>query len=246
MTAARLVTIPFSHYCEKARWALDRAAIAYREEPHLPMFAWAPALRAGGRRTVPVLVADGEVHADSHAILRYAHQRSPGAGLYPDDVASEVEALEARFDRKLGPAARRIAYYHALPHRDALETFFLREAPAWERGMAKIALPLMIRMMRRGLRIDESGVARSEAALAEVIGEIEQRLADGRQWLFGDRFTAADLTLAALSTPLLAPPPMERWLGPYDRLPAPMRERIERHRATAAGRLALRAYDEQR
>jgi glutathione S-transferase len=29
---ARLVTIPISHYCEKARWALGRARIAYREE----------------------------------------------------------------------------------------------------------------------------------------------------------------------------------------------------------------------
>ena len=31
----RLVTIPISHYCEKARWALDRAGIPYREERHV-------------------------------------------------------------------------------------------------------------------------------------------------------------------------------------------------------------------
>ncbi|MCW3023116.1 MAG: Glutathione S-transferase family protein, partial [Conexibacter sp.] len=37
-TAARpiLVTIPISHYCEKARWALDRAGVAYEERRHLP------------------------------------------------------------------------------------------------------------------------------------------------------------------------------------------------------------------
>ena len=34
MTPLRLVTIPISHYCEKARWALERAGIAYREERH--------------------------------------------------------------------------------------------------------------------------------------------------------------------------------------------------------------------
>ena len=27
-----LVTIPFSHFCEKARWSLDAAGIAYPEE----------------------------------------------------------------------------------------------------------------------------------------------------------------------------------------------------------------------
>ena len=31
----RLVTIPISHYCEKARWALDRAGLDYREERHV-------------------------------------------------------------------------------------------------------------------------------------------------------------------------------------------------------------------
>ena len=30
-----LITIPISHYCEKARWALDRAGVAYRERAHL-------------------------------------------------------------------------------------------------------------------------------------------------------------------------------------------------------------------
>ena len=33
-----LITIPPSHYCEKARWALDYARIPYREERHPPLF----------------------------------------------------------------------------------------------------------------------------------------------------------------------------------------------------------------
>jgi glutathione S-transferase len=31
----RLVTIPISHYCEKARWSLERAGLEYREERHV-------------------------------------------------------------------------------------------------------------------------------------------------------------------------------------------------------------------
>lgn len=34
---AILITIPLSYYYEKARWALDRVALAYREEPHAPL-----------------------------------------------------------------------------------------------------------------------------------------------------------------------------------------------------------------
>lgn len=246
MTAARLVTIPFSHYCEKARWALDRARVPYVEEPHLPMFAWAPALRAGRRRTVPVLRAGTEVHADSHAIVLFSHVRAPQAGLYPDDVARDVETLEARLDTRLGPAARRIAYAWAMPHRDVVARLFFREGPRLEIAAARAALPAMIALMKRGLRIDAAGVARSEAALAEVEGEIARRLEAGGPWLFGDRFTAADLTLAALAAPLVAPPELDGRLGSLAEMPADMRAQVERRRATPLGRLALRAYREER
>src|SRR5690348_3529366 len=50
-----LVTIPFSHFCEKARWALDHARVAYREEGHGPGLHRLATRRAGGRHTVPVL-----------------------------------------------------------------------------------------------------------------------------------------------------------------------------------------------
>ena len=55
---ARLITISFSHYCEKARWALDRAGVEYTEEAHLPLFHYTATYRNGGKRTVPLLVAD--------------------------------------------------------------------------------------------------------------------------------------------------------------------------------------------
>ena len=51
----RLITMGFSHYCEKARWALDRAKLDYVEESHAPLLHLPTARRFGGR-TVPLLV----------------------------------------------------------------------------------------------------------------------------------------------------------------------------------------------
>ena len=34
----RLITIGASHYCEKARWAVERAGLPFREEFHPPVF----------------------------------------------------------------------------------------------------------------------------------------------------------------------------------------------------------------
>ena len=45
MQANVLITIPISHYCEKARWALDRARQPYVEVRHLPLFHWAHRFR---------------------------------------------------------------------------------------------------------------------------------------------------------------------------------------------------------
>ena len=45
-----LITIPISHYCEKARWALDRAGVDYEEHPHLQLIHRIAVRRAGGVR----------------------------------------------------------------------------------------------------------------------------------------------------------------------------------------------------
>ena len=246
--AARLVTIPFSHYCEKARWALDRAGIEYVEEPHLPMFAWGPALRAGKKKTVPVLVADEDVVTDSHDILVWADRRAPSLDLYPEDIASEVRELEALFDRKVGPSARRIAYHALMKEPSSLRDLFLRRAPAWERAMTRVALPMMIRMMRSGLKIDDAGAARSRTQLDGALAEVDARLEkSGGPWLFGDRFTAADLTLASLMTPLVVPPTFaDAHLCPTMMENDSARTMVETQRETRVGRFVLDAYEKER
>ena len=90
MAPPRLITIPFSHFCEKARWALDRADLAYVEDGHLPLFHAPSARRAGGRTSVPVLVTDAGPVIDSTDILRWADARGAAPPLFPpgDDDAT--------------------------------------------------------------------------------------------------------------------------------------------------------------
>lgn len=211
------------------------------------MFAWGPALRAGKRRTVPVLVNGAERLVDSHDIVAWADRSARDRGLYPDDVRAEVESLEATFDRKVGPAARRLAYHALMTDASAIRNLFSRIGPRWEIAVARVALPVMAGMIKRGLKIDASGVARSRETLAPVLADVEARVEkSGGPWLFGDRFTAADITFAALMTPLVAPPELAAKLGTAVDVSAPVRDLIERHRATPAGRFVLRAYAQER
>lgn len=244
MTQLRLVTIPFSHFCEKARWSLDRAGIPYREDGYLPMLSWLPALRAGGSRTVPVLFApDGPV-PDSTEILRWVDRQPGAAPLFPAGDTTAVE-LEESFDRSLGPHARRVAYGAMLPQRRAVAAL-LDGAPRWQARIARPALPVITQLIRRGLKIEPAAVERSRQRVDEIFADVAARLADGRRYLTGDRFTAADLTFAALAAPLVAPPGYDRYLPPADTWPDAMRTLIAEKRATPAGAFVLRMYRDER
>jgi glutathione S-transferase len=246
MDTARLVTIPFSHFCEKARWALDRARIPYREEPHPPLFSYRGTFGAGGRRTAPVLVADGKTYDDSTDILRYAdaHGSAPSP-LFPagDDA---VAALEDEMDRRLGPATRRLAYSYVLEDRAATRAVLARTTPGWEGRLAAVLAPLVGAGIRRGLRIDAAGVARSRAVIDEVFAHVEATLADGRRFLGGDAFSAADLAFASLAGPIVLPDPYARMFPPFDTLPPAFRAAVDGYRARTAGQFALRVYDAER
>ncbi|MEO0685263.1 MAG: glutathione S-transferase N-terminal domain-containing protein, partial [Cyanobacteria bacterium J06649_11] len=59
-----------SHYCEKARWAMDYLEIDYLEEDHAPPFHKQYTSQHGGS-SVPVLVTEKEAFTDSKDILHY-------------------------------------------------------------------------------------------------------------------------------------------------------------------------------
>jgi glutathione S-transferase len=244
--AARLITIPFSHYCEKARWALDRNNIAYTEDAHLPIFHYLPARLAGGKRTVPVLVEGGTALADSTDIVAWADARAPGS-LLPSDPIDRAAALQLEddFDRQLGPHTRRWAYFQILPRRDLRNQLFLA-APRWERLALAATRPLALRYLTRGLKIDAAGAARSRQKIDAAFGRVSTLLSDGRRFLVGSRFTVADLTFAALAAPVLMPPSFPIPLPPLSAFSGEPHALIDAWRASPAGQLALRLYETER
>ncbi len=244
----RLLTIGFSHFCEKARWALDHAGLDYVEDDHVPLFHWARNLRARAKRTVPALVTPRGVLAESTDIVRFADESLPPARkLFPDDPGerAEVEQWVALLDRGLGPATRRKVYSLVLPDTAAARDLLMSTGPKWERRATRALFPVMRALMVRGMNVTAQGTARSDAKIDEIFGQIAERLAGGRRYLVGDRFTAADLTFASLAGPALFPPQYGYPMPPYAELPPQVRAWAEAMRATPAGRFGLRLYEER-
>jgi glutathione S-transferase len=246
----RLVTIPISHYCEKARWALDRAGIRYREEPHVQGVHRIYARRAGGGGTVPVLVTPGGAVADSAAVLAWVDERTaPELRLYPEDQPERREVVELcrRFDERLGPSGRRLIYVHMLAaERELTLRFNNQGVPRWEDRLMRWGWPVAVRFLSRALDIRPGVEAEDEAAAWRELDFAAGLLADGRSHLCGERFGAADLTFAALCAPLVVPPLYGVPL-PQPELMAPRTAAlIERAREHPAGRFALRMVEEER
>ncbi len=238
----KLITIGVSHYCEKARWALEAASIPYREDAHAPVFHIPYVKAAGAGRTVPVLVAD-RVICDSTEILQWigTHPASTW-NPYPVDGALE---WEERFDEKLGPHARRLAYGLLLPHKALVMTMMNGKAPSMESRAIDLGFPAVAAALRKSLNINTASIARSKERTIELMDDVASAL-EGKSYLCGDVFSSADLTFASLAAPLILPDGYGWTMPTVADLPDDVQVEIEGFRNHPAGRYVLDIYAKHR
>jgi glutathione S-transferase len=258
----QLVTIAFSHYNEKARWGLDRFGVVYRERRcmplfHFPVVMWATRLRGGRsdrastRWSTPVLVTDdGERLCDSATIVRYASDRfgTPETSLYPAEHLPQLEALERRLHERVGPDARRFAYYHVLRTPGMLAALARNNVGRVQAMAFVAALPLVRAGLRRALGIERERAQLSLARVRKEMAALDEQLGD-RPYLVGDRFTTADLTAAALLAPVLLPTRAEGYsavIAEPGALPAELEALVQELRGTRIGRHCLRMFAQER
>eukprot|EP00741_Cyanophora_paradoxa_P009363 tig00000144_g9069.t2 len=253
----RLLTIGASHYCERARWALDlsgaRGLTAYTEEAHVPLLhiRAVKAVRSpeGSRSTsVPcALVVEtgggaGAFLPNSQAIVEFVDGLLPvDAKLYPQDLSPDerqrIRDIEEICDRKLGP--------HALPgSRLHLQLRLGLGLPRLrlERATLAVARPLIARSMSASLKITPESAARSLAIVRDVFARLSALLPpSGEGFLVGGRFTSADLSFASLAAPVVFEP-----YGPGSLPLAAAPEALQREaralRETPAGRHVARTF----
>ena len=269
----RLITIPVSHYCEKTRWALIRSQIPFIEERHMPPFHRFATRQVNkqsgsglvsesesnmssvnrfvsrrlGGQSVPVLVTETEVLTDSEEILRWVDKNaSDQAKLYPADSENrqQIEELVNLFDSVLAPAVRQWFYFHIFNHAQLLQPLWCQGVPWFER----LLFPAVFRWMRSNVFqmyiIDPTSTLEAYECIYKTFKMVENLLGDGRAYLVGEQFSAADLTFATLAAGVVMPAGYGVVLPELSTLPSQMTANIQAFRETLAGKFILRLYEE--
>jgi glutathione S-transferase len=242
----RLITIPVSHYCEKIRWALTRLQIPFVEERHMPPFHRFATKKVGGE-SAPVLVTAGCTLIDSAEILKYLDSIAPKKSkLYPSDPTErqQVEELVNLFDLELAPAVRQWFYFYAFSQARIIQPLWCEGVPWYE----SIFFPLVFGRMRSIVfemyDINVESAIAAHQRICQIFKLVEGLLADGRTYLVGERFSAADLTLATLAAAVVLPDNYGVKPPALSNLPAALAANIEVFRETIVGKFVLNLYQE--
>ncbi len=244
-TKFQLITIPVSHYCEKARWAMDYLQIPFQELAHMPPFHSGATKKHGGK-SVPVLFTDTGVATDSTDILRYLDRLYPEK-LYPVEPELHLlgNELERLFNDTLGVQTRRWGYSYVLTPK-LLYPKWTFGVPFWQKLLFPVIFPKVNTIVRERFEITETSAAESYREIELVFDRVNNLLTDGRKYLLGDKFSAIDITFAALAAPILQPAEQHIPPSSMESLPVHMQADIQKCRSTVAGEFGLRLYRENR
>jgi glutathione S-transferase len=217
--------LDISHFNEKVRWALD-----YKGVPHerRSVFPGMQELRArtlrGGTSTLPVMQIEGERIGDSTRIIEALERRWPEPTLYPEGADERRRALELEdfFDEHCAHELRRALFDPLLRHPD-----LMAEATGADRrrggAVLKVTFPVVSRAVRMKYGVKPDRIADARAKVAAAFDRIEAEAGpDG--YLVGDSFSVADLTAAAILSPLVVPPEFPYHQIDPERWPAEGRE----------------------
>jgi glutathione S-transferase len=203
-----LYIFAISHYCEKARWALDHFGISYRLHRSMPGTNRRTAKKLGlSSGSLPFLQVSGRAVAGSSAIIDWANDTAKTGDESLNGVNPQLaREIEKRLDDVAGIHVRRFYYSDALLSDPAsVRPIFSNDLPFPQKFALILAWSKIVPIMIKSMDLGEAQGHQSYKIISAELDWLDELLADGRPYLTGDSFTRADLTAASLLAPFVNP-----------------------------------------
>ena len=207
MSKIILYQFPISHFCEKIRWTLDYKSIPHIKQTLLPGLHSKKMKKLTGQYSVPVIKHQDTYLHDSSKIISYLEEQFPEKPLNPKSQENLQQALnwENFADANIGPQVRVLLYHHLLQEPQIVSKFFTKDGPLYGPLFVKLAFPKLEKVMRKHMRINLETSIQAKDHLDKSLDKVIEAL-DGKNYLVGEQFSRADLSVASLLAPLIMPP----------------------------------------
>ncbi len=239
----KLYQFSISHFCEKARWALDYKGLAYQPVNLLPGPHVSTIKKMAKKSCLPVLVDEGKVVQESANIISYLDEKVQERPLTPVNPEQKTAALEWEkyLNQELGVHVRRYCYHWVLQDPAIAVPLLADQGPWYGRIMLRLIFKKLVKVMRKAMNVNVESAEESRRHIVAAIDRLHAQLSK-QPFLVGDSFTRADLTAAALLAPLCQP---AKFGGPTSKT---IPEAIAKLRDEIAGRTAWvdRFYNDYR
>jgi glutathione S-transferase len=243
-----LYQFPLSHFCEKARWLLDYKELDYVAKNMIPGLHRPYTRFKTSKDTLPMLHDSKVWIADSTEIALYLD------GMYPEQafLRREPEFRKAaialdEIASQIGIHVRRWAFLYMLDEPETIEIVLGEKG--FLRNTKRFSAPILKTGMKKLYGIYPQKAQVSKQKLDELIDLVEEALiANGGRYLVSDRLGLADISVCAMSAPLLGPygTPWEMQESDIVRLPEPIRAYRQQLLDRPFGQYVMRIYDNER
>lgn len=244
-----LITFPPSLDSETSRFLVQHYGIESCERRHALIFSTFVTLWHGFTLKFPLLYGDSFQLVGPRPIVDHFDPLSaPALRLLPTDPGerSQVESDWTSFNATLAFATADFAYFYLLPHRDLMIRPLSEGVPPFERGAVESAYPVFAGLLRLLLQLSLDKAQQAAAQIRDIFDSVDARLADGRRFLVGDRFTLSDLAFSVAAAPVVLPASYGGPIPSFDEMPPEVQALVTEMRGHPAGAFALRIYQEQR
>lgn len=247
-----LVCSNVSGHGEIARWVLDLNQILYVEKVHPPIISEQKIKALIGNSNEegsPVFIQTDRLIYTAESIIRDFDATLPEEKrLFSVDLEQQdkVYDLYKLFTTTLDMAVQRYRYSELFRSKKNALTLLKKNVSFSDRFKYGLGYGGYKNKISKELKIRNQDSVVFLVEIKKIFNQVNEMLSDGRRYLVGDRFSAADLAFTAISSPVILPVEYGGAQTKFNEISEELRQEILDLRATPAGQYVLRMYQEER